>query len=610
MDKIIQWTKWNRRIILECAIIFLVGMAPLLWFQGSLIHTEDLNLPKNFETLKRYFYAWDDSVNLGFVPYDYFQAIFFFSFQSLISLVTTSLQSSQQILFLCWFLILGLSFYYFLHAVLPKEVCRYGALTGAIFYMTNIALFPIWVGFNVANLTGYAFGPLMLAIYLRVLDNRMSFLKGAMIWTILSVGAGGIGVNIPFSIVFSIPFFGYVLFKLIYRSQVPRARSRLLCKAFVFLSLFGLVNAYWILPTISSTIGVNSQDVAPFSQQLAFDWLKGISHRSSLLNVIRLQGEWTFGAGWGGDLYDPHSTYYLQNPVFIALSLLLSALAFSAPFLAYKNRKVLFFSIIAIISIFGGAGGHSPTGSLYMALVKHVPFLWLIRSPWYKFSFLTALSYSFLISVSVGVFVSRLQADKYKIFSWQWLSKNGHCIVIGLILLYSSPLLLGKMFTSPGDRLRLPTSRIELPEYVMEMADYINENIGNARILVFPPFVQNAAHANSWDFYGFRSVLYEVSLASLVENRPKNEFLDILYEAARHKDHQVFKKMLELARIRYVLYERDAVNKLSLININHESYESFLSSIEGFKLVKRAGQWALYKIPKKTGEVSSLISIR
>jgi hypothetical protein len=590
------------RILADCAILCVVGLAPALWFQeGSLLISEDLNVPKTFEILDRYFYAWDDSINLGVAPFDYFQAIFFFFFQTLISALDFSLQTTQKLLFIFWFAAPGLSFYYFLRAFLPTHILQNGALAGSLFYMTTTALIPIWQGFNIANLTGYTFGPILLTLFFLMMDGRLSYFKGAALFGLMSFLASPLGVNSPFLLVFSIPFMLYSFFKIIIPLKDKEYKSALiiLAKASGFAFIFVLVNTFWIIPLFNAVFTTSPENISPFTHQSATEWLSGISQRTSILNVIRQQGIWTwtngYGVGSAFDLYDAYSVKFLENPFFIIISFLFPIFVFFAAFIRPRIDKAGFFSVLALISIIGGAGAHLPTGALYLFLFKTVPFLWMVRSPWYKFSFLTTLSFGVLLTITLGYIASQVHKSGTKSGISKILLSNLQYIAIIFLLIYASPLLRGEMFPSTEVRKVLPTNHLKIPEYAWSSAEFMKKENLTGRVLSLPHFTHS--HGNKWGFYGFKSIFYQISKINILEQSPPNLIINGLYKAFNKRDAEKFLKLAQLLGVNHILYEDDAINKIAPDAVfDHEENRKFLLSVNGIDVVKKFGKWTLYKI--------------
>jgi len=593
LDKENEYSKLE--VLVDYTILFIVSLAPTLWLRGTVLLTEDFNLPKHSKMLDQYFYAWSSGINLGFAPYDIFQALLFFSFQSWVSSFEYSLQTTQSIIFVFWFFAPGITFYYFLSTILPAKILKYGRLPGTIFYMTATSLIPIWQGFNIANLSGYTFGPILMGIFIKVVDGKMSFPKGAAAFGVTSFFGCSLGVNTPFLFVFSIPFILYPLSKVVIFVKDGRYKHVLgtFNKSLVFAFIFILANAFWLIPLVYSLSGGGgSGNVLPGFQKAALSWLDGLSTRTSLLNVMRLQGAWTWETGFGFDLYDPYSVKYLENPVFIIGSFIFPLLAFAAPFIYPRIDKTKFFVILAIIGIMGGAGTHRPTGPLYEIIFETVPLMWLVRSPWYKFSFLTTFSFGVLFSITIGWVVSRYRNRDTKGKFFKTLLSHLHLIMVGFTLVYASPLLLGEMF--PDERKTLPLQRVRIPEYSTKMIEYINENDDDWRILSLPTFT--SFHQNDWGFYGFRSLVFHGSSANVIEKKPLNPIISRLYDAFINRNLEVYSGLIRQLRIDHILYEEDAWNGYFSSPIEHKHNNKFINSMEGIEVEKRFGKWTLYKL--------------
>src|SRR3990167_742899 len=74
-------------------------------------------------------------------------------------------------------------------------------------------------------------------------------------------------------------------------------------------------------------------------------------------------------------------------------------LAFSALFFAKKDKKIIYFSLIAIFGIFMGKGANIPFGGIYAWLYYHLPFFNFFREPvqWWV---IIGFSYAVLIARS------------------------------------------------------------------------------------------------------------------------------------------------------------------------------------------------------------------
>ncbi|MFH1855869.1 MAG: hypothetical protein ABH836_01400, partial [Candidatus Omnitrophota bacterium] len=102
----------TRRFIFNLIIIFVMGLASLLWFKGGfLIKSEDVGLPLNFSEWKSYAYCWFNQRAAGTYPIDNFAALFFLALPALLQKAGLTILAAQKIHFIFWFLLPGFCLY-------------------------------------------------------------------------------------------------------------------------------------------------------------------------------------------------------------------------------------------------------------------------------------------------------------------------------------------------------------------------------------------------------------------------------------------------------------------------------------------------------------------
>ena len=351
-------------------------------------------------------------------------------------------------------------------------------------------------------------------------------------------------------------------------------------KDFLLISIFiTLVNAFWILPSISFIFGSitssNSINALGFT-----NWVDSLSENTSLVNVIRMQGAWdwyAFDSISGLPLYIPYSLNYFFNPIFIIFSFLIPTLALLSFVFRKKKYSLLsvYFAIMLVIGIFLTAGTHQPTGVLFSFLVNHVPFFSLFRSPWYIFAPLVGLSIAGLVSIFFDNIYDFFPKIAVQIF--------GVIFIFG-VLFYSYPLLLGKIFR--------PKSAngffIKFPEYVYQVRDYLAKTKVDGRVLSYP---DDNIERFSWGYSGTDSILNLFSDKEAVfsplndTNSPVSKIVSDIYLGLK-KDET--KKVLNQA------------DKLSITEIfdkrDQDSLSPFLpKEILDNKIVS-FGKWSFYRL--------------
>ncbi len=497
-------SKWSS--LFDLSLIFLFGLLPLTWFVANhFILSVDSNLPFTFERwINEVFFSWDTHLRAGWSPRMIESTHFFFFVQWFFQFLGLDLLGAQRAVFVFWFMLPGFTQYFFLRYLfrdMPPVAKRLACLAGVMFYMFNLYLEPIWLGLNVSNLLGYAFLPLLLRIWVQVLEERRSPVLYGFLFALVSIMASGIATNPANVFVCSIPFFIFAAIALVKGFKTKGGVIHLILFLFFTLLFSLLFNAYWIL-TEWQKVFVTSFDSTKAAGEgfIVEAWLEGVSRYTSFTNVIRLLGSWTWFASPRA-----YNTLILTNPIFVIFSWLVPVFGLIGLFCKTRYRSL--FGVVLVLGIILSMGIHFPFKHVYMWMVEHVPFFWLVRSPWYKFMILTCLGYSYFFGVAAA-----------KIYQWGMTpSRNPKrrrrltfavvFLVIFLSPIYAFPVSLGKMFLKPEESSY--TNHFQVPEYVYQTSDYLNKKPGNNRIWSLPG---KGFFMNNWGFSGFSPFLpYEVS---------------------------------------------------------------------------------------------------
>lgn len=115
--------------------------------------------------------------------------------------------------------------------------------------------------------------------------------------------------------------------------------------------------------------------------------------------------------------------------------------------LGNKNRYRNYFLIITGIGVILSCGTHPPFKHFYLWMVKNVPFFVAFRSPWYKFTLLTCLSYAYFFGFSVGFIYAKLKKVTSRATPILVV-----ILIISLNMIYAFPVTTGKLFTPSHKR--------------------------------------------------------------------------------------------------------------------------------------------------------------
>ncbi len=601
-------------------LIFFLGLTPLLWFEPEyLIKQIDFDLPLTLERFKATFFSmWDYRNGAGLPRSLHMPAFMFFLPQAAMGLLGFSLETIQRFFFCFWFMLPGFAFYYLMKSLLPENsLGNYaGRLVAVSFYMFNLYLEPIWIGFNMANLSSYVAVPFALGVLIKSLPQKSSIyltaFKVALIFTLFPAMA----TNPSMTLIAAVPFVVLVIKYLFDEKFKLASIGYIIGLLTLTVTLLGLFNLYWIWPEVKKLFEANmvltSSGVmgGSLSEDVFFvtDWLKGISSRTSIPAVIKMQGDWPWYQG-----YRDYVSTYWGNPLWIILAWFPFALSVFALWKA-KHQYKWFFGGMLIVALILSTGLHPPFGILFKFLLENVPLFWTIRSPWYKFTFLTCLGYGVLIGLGSQIIFNALSTRKTK-----WLNTRYIAILLIFIAVsptYAFPLVKGKHFRRPGPEQGYP-NHFKLPSHAKKAADWFNQQKEGGRILDLP---SRGITYNEWGYEGFLPLIgYFTHWPLMVDNHP----LHIPYQGAWGSSWMYMQKLtrnafergltpyvsnlMRLLRIRYILHEQDFKYPVLPFPTSVKEINSKVDSMVGVEPAKTfEDKWRVWELENLVPEVYSI----
>lgn len=210
----------------------------------------------------------------------------------------------------------------------------------------------------------------------------------------------------------------------------------------VFVILF-LLNLYWVIPAFLT----NSLTSNEFLSRTIFG--------SQYYNVQSSLA--FFYPYWTGK--EPTWLYTQKIPIYFWLY---PALAFAGFIISKKNKKILFFGLLALVGIFLSKQEAAPLGNLYTFFFAHIPGFSAFREA-SKFDFIIVVSYAILI----GCF-----AD----FTWRYFKnkklKYVFVFLIALLSLWNTkPLITGEIKTMFVP-ISMPSDFVKLKNYILPDPSY------------------------------------------------------------------------------------------------------------------------------------------
>lgn len=580
----------------EILVILVLGLTPLLWYKlpNSLALGHDMGFPVNpINFFIDRLFLWTDRVGLGWDQTLGSAAILIHGLEALLFSLGFSIFSVQKIVFIFWFVLPGLTMYYFVSRIHKDKNEWFLRLSASIFYMFNHFLLQGWFIAERTKFSLYAALPLHLSFLIRMIQGELSILKGIALMSLVFFflnGGGGLplygGLLLTLGVAYL--FFGFI--------QIKKKKSDIKRLILIALSIpisFFLANFYWIFPTFIKTFSSYSDSLSSIGGITSvIEWSGEVSRFASLQNVARLQGI----PDWYDNSLHPYSKYFLENPVLLLVSFLIPVIVFSSLFLLkklpeYKNL-IIYFNILAILGIIFTAGSHPPFGFIYNLMLSYIPGFAIFRSGFYKFAPALWFSYAYLFSFAIFFIITRKKNIKENFRNIIFLS-----VLIG-ILIYNFPYFNGIFFNW-----RAPFSTMTtLPTYVREFSQWSNSNLtNNDRILTFPEKNKGwNTYAYNWGYWSTapieslftdKSIVSNDKVLSPVEKKYTENIYDSILEGTDD-----YNRPLEILGINYFVLQNDFFFKApKMQTINPETYKDRFFSLNISK-DEEFGEWEVYKL--------------
>ena len=433
----------------------------------------------------------------------------FMGLQALLNFAGLSLGLAQVVSYSIWFTTMGFSFYYFMLTLYGANDHTHSIvrMSGVMFYMFNFYQLFLWTSFYVGQGFEAIVLPAFMGILIRCIRARRVTPRAALGTFLISVVISPVGEHPP-SYVAAFFVFIALIGSFVVLNGLQKEWRRILTTLRVFGTLTLVVisaNMFWLLASLNFIVSSSYLNAEYTKQVFSVSELLGYtSSVSSLLNVIRLQGNIDWFAGWGGQPYATWFNQYLTNPLLIAGSLMLPLLAMSAIMLSRRNKYVQFFSILTLISLFLSLGIHQPGLIIYTWLITNVPGFWILRAPWSDYTGITIVGYSVLAAIACGeifrffsrrVSLQRRPETLRRILPFMLIS-----IILACNIAYNYPFVTGQMIPgSEGDfgyhqyyNVGYP---VNIPSYIFQATDWFNNLPSGTKVAVLPP---SSANVYQW----------------------------------------------------------------------------------------------------------------
>jgi hypothetical protein len=613
--------KYNIRSLLFALafLSFFIGVIIINWFQGwNYLHQIDGWFKINPEKqLQDALYLWKNMRSLGYASPD-FHIIMLTLWQVVLLNFLRIFVDSWKALVLSQFviyyltLLFGVVFAYlffkefyhtfFTHRSRDKLRERIVLCTLGILYVFNqYTLIYVFYRYTAWTLLWISL-PLLSYIllkYLRIGARRYIAHIGIITFLTPLNGVFSLGVA---PTLFAIFILIWILLTLFDFKNITLYTSRF----FVFIVAILLINSWVLIPQISGLQEMES--LARISLASDKKALEYSSQFTSISNILRFLGYYVLhGAKYLYKNFPYVWIYLLDTPVFQVLTYIYPILLGVALLLLttekQKRLKKMYLGIfiitLGLLLIMKGVSQPFPEIGYWLLDLNSVFF----RHPYDRCVHI----FAFLFFIILSYVLYKISMMKLKYFIALLI------MFIGIPLFLSYPIFTGEVI-HPLDRIDLSSTTY------WTLQDKLNiPNLNEYGVLVMP-FTLNSReysynisgkiHHSNRDLVYF--LIPEIRVIQSPFSPQCNEFLYTLYYAMKTEKYEEFVDILRIMNIRYIIFHKDATDKLIIGSENKEIIKLtpiFIKALEGKNLINKIFEnenIIIYEISKKSRELFSV----
>lgn len=411
--------------------VWFFNLSPITYGDWTIDHIEKVKEYFSLPTI------WRGENNLGGVDL----GIFFWPLQFPMGLLANfNLEPALlERLFILWpiALITPISMYFLSYFIFKSKTA---AMISAIVFTFNTILIVARSGPLLLNLA-LAFVPFLLLFFFKTLENKK--LSYSLITALIGFMISFFEVRLFYIAVWMLFF--YFIYHLFVIKPKDKKNIRVYILAGLVVVIPIVLNSYAFL-SLQSIQSLTSNEI--FNRALfGTQYLK-------LLKIMTLfHSDWTGGKteGW---VVKPVLIRFYFIPIIAFLGILFS-----------KNKKVVFFSFLAFISIFLAKQSLLPFSHVYQWLFDHIPGFNAFRESG-KFSYFMILSYAILIGSFIQVVLNWGKEKKQQILSFIIIF-----LIASLFLWNTRPVITGELGWLYVPR-KIPKDYFIVKDYLLKQSDF------------------------------------------------------------------------------------------------------------------------------------------
>jgi len=379
-----------KNIILSSLATIFVLIIFHSWFSPGIIAGGDLEYFWNYDYFSLHPFAWNiksgEGLGVLFVPFLWIYMAISVPI-NIVKFLNLPWDFAQRLIFFYPFIAISIFSSVFLSKKIIPNSSFY--ILAPLVFVTNTYILNIVQGGQLVFALAYALSPMTLLLFMKLIEKSKPAMSNVLLCGLILSLQTMVDIRVAYMLI-AVIFFYFLADSFSRRSDIKNSLKRLLPTFILPGIIVGLVNAFWILPSLTLSNSLVSQlGMEHISEDaLSFFSFANLENSISLLHP-----------NWPENIF---GKIYFMRPEFLIVPIL----AFSALFFINKLKNlqekvyILYFSLLGLIGAFLAKGVNEPFGGMYIWLFENIPGFVMFRDPtkWY---ILVAISYSILIPYSI-----------------------------------------------------------------------------------------------------------------------------------------------------------------------------------------------------------------
>lgn len=467
------------------------------------------------------------------------------------------------------FLISGTSMYVTARHLVRRYTTDRRILFTCCFFPSVLYSFNPWAIDRVYHsflLVSYSFLPLVFLLSIRILEQKKLDVKGVLALVLVSTVASADPHGAVFLVLLVLSLY---VFYMVTDSSARASKTKNLL---LFLSAYGLVSAFWILPM--ADYAFLSGGLPQPGYIISMEELQLFSRNSAIPNVLRLTAYWLPPASSIPTTFPLSAIWIVSSVMVIVLGYV--ALAF------YGKAKPVVFLVLFSVPVVLLSSGTALFPQAYEWLVFQAPLIsslgWLFRDP-NKWSIFLPLVYSTLLAYFMLGIAGRAGSN---------LRLQKPLALFVLALVASSTLI----YVTPGvtNSFEGPFRPVVVPSEISNVDEMMQRDPTHYNVLWVPPYQEDGA---TWVFQNYSGAFeLDSSAKPTFDSLSPNfiQYYEYLNQTLLENRTNNISAYLNPLDIRYIVFHNDSSSQ----EYSRRLYQSLLDQGD-LQVVMRQGIITLFE---------------